>query len=241
MGKSSIREEFKTFKMVYSFQATVATWSYNVYKNATWDQAKVGDKVLVEVESNKKSKEIYSYCCSIRISVSQQIKTVGHILREISRHVYFFLILSQLLILSILSIYWSSPILAGALEIPLILNFRCPCYITHIKMKEFMSTLYSFDYNGNKEDERDKSFSDEEINPLINELLEESQSNSEVVIQTRKKSKAPLISESSEGSQTNSEVMNPKRNKNHPSLTKRLNWKAIARLRVHRGRQNHFS
>ena len=104
-----------------------------------------------------------------------------------------------------------------------------------------MSALYSFDYNGNTEDERDKSFSDEEINPLINESLEESQSNSEVVIQTREKREASLISESSEGSQTNSEVMNPKRNKNHSSLTKRLNWKVIAKLRVHRGRQNHFS
>ena len=68
-------------------------------------------------------------------------------------------------------------------------------------MKEFMSTLYSFDYNGNKEDEKDESFSDEEINLLINESSEESQSDSEVVIGTRKKRKAPLISESSEESQ----------------------------------------
>ena len=51
-------------------------------------------------------------------------------------------------------------------------------------MKKFMSTLYSFDYNGNKEDERDESSSDEEINLLINESPEESQSDSEVVIQT---------------------------------------------------------
>ena len=48
-------------------------------------------------------------------------------------------------------------------------------------MKEFMSRLYSFDYNGNKEDEKDESSSDEEIILLINESLEESQSVSEVV------------------------------------------------------------
>ena len=54
-------------------------------------------------------------------------------------------------------------------------------------MKEFMSTLFSFDYNGNKEDERYESSSDEEINLLTKESLEESQRNSEVVIQTRKK------------------------------------------------------
>ena len=91
MRKSSIREEFKTFKMVYSFQATVAAQGYHVYKNTAWDQAKVGDKVLVEIESDKKSKETDPYCCSIRTSVNKQNKTVGYIPREISRHVYFFL------------------------------------------------------------------------------------------------------------------------------------------------------
>ena len=77
--------------MVYNFQATVAARGYHVYKNTTWDQANVGDKVLVEIESDKKLKEIDPYCCSIRASINQQIKTVGHIPREISRHVYFFL------------------------------------------------------------------------------------------------------------------------------------------------------
>ena len=80
-------------------------------------------------------------------------------------------------------------------------------------MKEFMPPLYSFDYNGNKEDERAESSSNEEINLLINVSSEESQSDSEVVIQTRKKWKAPSISESSEESQTDSEVVNPKRKK----------------------------
>ena len=50
----------------------------------------------------------------------------------------------------------------------LTLNFKCPCYITQTKMKEFMSTIYSFDYNQNKEDERDESCSDDEIYLLIN-------------------------------------------------------------------------
>ena len=40
--------------MVYSFEATVAALGYHVYKNTTWDQAKVGDKVLLEIESDKK-------------------------------------------------------------------------------------------------------------------------------------------------------------------------------------------
>ena len=188
--------------MVYSFQATVAARGYHVYKSTTWDQAKDGDKVLVEIESDKKSKETDPYCCSIRTSVNQQIKTVGHIPREISRHVYFFLKNEHGHIDGTVKPidYRPSSVPTGGLEIPLTLNFKCPRYVTHTKMKEFMSTLYSFDYNGNKEDERDESPSDEEINLLINESSEESQSDSEVVIQTRKRRKAPLISESSEKS-----------------------------------------
>ena len=206
--------------MVYSFQATVAAWGYHVCKNTTWDQAKVADKVLVEIESDKKSKEIDPYYCFIRTSVNQQIETVGHIPREISSHIYFFLKDEHGHIDgTVKSIdYRPSLIPAGRLEIPLTLNFKCPRYITHTKMKEFMSTLYSFDYNGNKEDERDESSSDEEINLLINESSEESQSDSEVVIQTKKKMKAPLISESSEESQTDREVVNPERKKKPPLI-----------------------
>ena len=74
-------------------------------------------------------------------------------------------------------------------------------------MKEFMSTLYSFDNNGNKEDDESSI-----------ESSEDSQSNSEVVIQTWKKKKAPLISEPSEESQTDSEVVNPKRKKKPPLI-----------------------
>ena len=65
-----------------------------------------------------------------------------------------------------------------------------------------------------------KSCSDKEINLLINESSEESQSDSEVVIQTMKKRKAPLINEFSEDRQTDSEVVNPKRNKKPPLINK---------------------
>ena len=125
----------------------------------------------MEIESDKKAKETDPYCCSIRTLVNQQIKTVGHIPREISQHVYFFLKDEHSHIDgTVKSIdYRPPPIPAGRLEIPLILNFKCPRYITHTKMKEFMPTLYSFDYNGNKKYERDESSSGEEINLLINE------------------------------------------------------------------------
>ena len=112
--------ELKTFKMVYSFQAKVAARGNYVYKNTTWDQRKVGDKVLVEIKSDKKSKEIDPYCRSLRTSVNHQIKTVGHVPREISRHVYFFLKGEQGHIDgTVKSIdYKPSSIPAGGLEIP---------------------------------------------------------------------------------------------------------------------------
>ena len=48
--------------------------------------------------------------------------------------------------------------------------------------------------------------------------MEESHSNSEVVIQTRKKRKAPLISESYEENQSNNEDVNRKRKKKPPLI-----------------------
>ena len=200
--------------MVYSFHATVAARGYHVYKNTTWDQANVGNKVRVEIETDKKSKQIDPYCCSIKTSVDQQIKTVGHIPREISRHVYFFLKEENGNIDGTVKSfeYRLSPIPAGGLEIPLTLNFKSPRYITHLKMKEFLSTLYSYDYNGNKEDENESS-SDEEINLLIHESSEESQSDNEVVKQSGKRKKATLISERSEEGQSDSEVVKQPRKK----------------------------
>ena len=81
-----------------------------------------------------------------------------------------------------------------------------------------MSTIYSFDYNQNKEDERDESCSDDEIYLLINKSQEDSSSESEVGIQIRKKWKATLISESFEESQTDNEIINPKRRKKSPLI-----------------------
>ena len=55
-------EEFKTFKMVYSFQATLAARGYHVYKNTTWEQAKVGDrnrlKFLLKLRATKNQKKL---------------------------------------------------------------------------------------------------------------------------------------------------------------------------------------
>ena len=69
-----------------SFQAKVAARGYHVYKNTAWEKAKCGDKVLIDLETDEKLKEIDPDCCSIKVMVGrpQQLKTVGH-------QVYFFL------------------------------------------------------------------------------------------------------------------------------------------------------
>ena len=52
-----------------------------------------GDSVSVQIETNEESKKVDPYNCAIKALVGQppQLKTVGHIPREISRHVFFFL------------------------------------------------------------------------------------------------------------------------------------------------------
>lgn len=75
------------------------------------------------------------------------LKTVGHIPREISRHTYFFLKEEGGTIDGIVQ-YRPSPIPAGGLEIPLLLTFKSRRYITHTKMKEFVTTLYSYRRQG---------------------------------------------------------------------------------------------
>ena len=41
-------------KMVYIFQAKIAARGYHVYKNFAWNNAKQGNFVTVEIETDKK-------------------------------------------------------------------------------------------------------------------------------------------------------------------------------------------
>ena len=66
--------------------------------------------------------------------------------------------------------YRPSPIPSDGLEIPLVLLFQSPKYVTHCKMKKFVQTLYDYTYTGTKanssdeEPEEEISFSVEEEN-----------------------------------------------------------------------------
>ena len=52
---------------MYSFHSKIASRGHHVYRNSTWRNAKSGDKVKVEIETNKLSKSIDPYVCAIKI------------------------------------------------------------------------------------------------------------------------------------------------------------------------------
>ena len=51
---------------MYSFKAKIASRGYHVFKETSWSNAKEGDEVKVELETNKSSNKIDPYACAIR-------------------------------------------------------------------------------------------------------------------------------------------------------------------------------
>ena len=98
-----------------------------------------GEKVTIEIETNKDSTKIDTCFCAVKAMVGNPAKlaTVGHIPRESSRHflkqeggkLESFVFSTECRPL---------PIPAGRLEIPLILSFKSPGYLTHQKIKNFL-------------------------------------------------------------------------------------------------------
>ena len=76
-----------------NFQATIASRGYHVYKETTWSNAKVNEKVKIEIETNQSSIAIDPYVCAVKTKEKyfDGWKTVGHVPREISRYIYFFI------------------------------------------------------------------------------------------------------------------------------------------------------
>ena len=134
--------------MGFSFQTKVALRGFHIYKNTTWENVNIVQEISVQLETNEDSKKIDPYCCAIKTMVSGKLETVGHIPREVSRHTYFYVKKEgERIDRSVLSTrHRPSPIPSGGLEIPLMLTFRSPSYITHHKMKDFMTQLYCYDH-----------------------------------------------------------------------------------------------
>ena len=67
----------------------VASRGFNVFINTIWENAKMGEEISVQIETNEASKK--TYCYAIKALISGKLETVGHISREVSRHVFFFI------------------------------------------------------------------------------------------------------------------------------------------------------
>ena len=92
MGTLSDNNLSQHIDKMHSFDSKIPSRGYHVYRNSTWLNANSGDKVKVEIETNKPSKSIDPYACVIKIKhrFFDTWLTVGHIPREISCHCYFF-------------------------------------------------------------------------------------------------------------------------------------------------------
>ena len=135
----------------FSFDAIIASRGYHVYKDTTWPNAEVGEQVKVELETNPKSIAVDPYSCSITAEHSYFIgwKTVGHIPREISRYVYFFIKKEGKVYGTLKSLkYKASPIPSGGLEVPPMLTFECNDKWVSDTMNEFVKKNYSYEFGG---------------------------------------------------------------------------------------------
>ena len=101
-----------------------------MYKEITWSNAKVNEKIKIEIETNKSSIAIHPYVCAVKAKEKyfDGWKTVGYVPREISRYIYFFIKKEKGKITGNVKLLNCnlSPIPSGGLEIPLQLTFPCP-------------------------------------------------------------------------------------------------------------------
>ena len=99
-------------------------------------------------KQNEASKKIDPYCCAIKALISGKLETVGHIPREVLRHVFFSLGESGGRVNdSVLSTrYCPSPKPSGKLKISLMMAFRSLRDNIHQKTKNFMTELNCYKF-----------------------------------------------------------------------------------------------
>ena len=136
----------------YNFQAAIGSRGYHVYKETTWLNAKVNKKVKIEIETNQSSIAVDPYACAVKAKEKyfDEWKTVGHVLREMPRYIYFFIkkengkVTGKVKSLN----YKPSPIPSGGPKISLQLIFLCPMEWVRDKMKDFVDDFYSYGFTG---------------------------------------------------------------------------------------------
>ena len=150
--------------MAYSFTATVASRGYHVYKNTSCTNARVVEKVTVEMEK-KISLEVDPHARAIKIQnrFFESLINVGHTPREISRHVHFFIKTEGAKIIGHVKslTYRPSTTPPRGLEIPLQLTFTCDDKLTLDLMNGLVKSLYDWNYNGLVQDNNDEDDDEE--------------------------------------------------------------------------------
>ena len=114
----------------------------------------------------KSSLEVDPYACVIKIKnrFFDSVITVGHIPREISRHVHFFIKTEDGKVIGHVNslTYRPSPIPSGGLEILLQLTFTCDDKLTLDLMNGFVKSLYDWNYTRLVQDNNDEDDDEEE-------------------------------------------------------------------------------
>ena len=116
---------------MHIYEAKIASRGYHIFMNTTWTRAYIGENIKVEIETNSESIRRDPYACAIRKTdrfFANVSETVGNIPRELSRHIYHFILYERGTVSGtvVSTQYRPSSIPAGGLEIPLLLRFECP-------------------------------------------------------------------------------------------------------------------
>ena len=129
----------------------VACRGYQAYHNVLWftEDQYLGKEVIVDQETNLTSISLDPRCCVIRTKIGgtlySRYVTIGHIPREISRYVWWFIQHGGMVDGHVADLNkWQSPIPSGGTEIKLKLYFRH----TSISLVEKLRSLirrYNYD------------------------------------------------------------------------------------------------
>ena len=142
-----------------------------MYRDTSWRNISLHQQVGVSKETNLLSIEKDPYCCKISISRVDRIGpvTVGHIPRELSRFVFYFLHEGGSVSGTVSSVAPNvSPIPEGGLEIPILMHFTHVNMVILEKMNSFVvrqveKMKEKLDEKTLFEDDNTEDVSDEEI------------------------------------------------------------------------------
>ena len=110
-------------------------------------------------------------------------KTAGHIPREISLYIYFFIKdQNEKLFVTWKSLkYKVTPVHSGGLEVPLSMTFSCKKKWVMDVMEKFVTNVYSFEYSRNIHSINDTNDSDDEQDTEYQAIILETQNVEEEI------------------------------------------------------------